>query len=197
MIRSLLAVLLTMSCLPAAVAAQQPAPYDVQVELSFAEASGDEGMREELELQLLSELRRAGCFRSVTRVTHGVDGGTAVDSQTLLLNVAVTKLFEETTYDTSLAERADPRAPQELEMAHTSRIQAVMLVSLEHPASGRALRSKRLRGAGMHRPSMLGEDARLTALREATMNAARAVRSFVCKGGPKRLRKEIGASSGP
>jgi len=29
------------------------------------------------------------------------------------------------------------------------------------------------------------------------MNAARAVRRFVCKGGAKRLRKEIGASPGP
>lgn len=194
MIRYLLAAFLTISCLPVAGAAPGPAPYDIQLDLGFAQTSGDEGMREELELQLLSELRRAGCFRSVARITSGVDEGTAVDAETLRLNVTVTELFEETTYDTSLAARADPRSPQELEMAHTSRIRAVMTVSLEHPASGRALRTKRVRGTGMHRPTMPGEDARYAALREATMHASLGVRSFVCKGGAKRLRKEIGVS---
>ena len=46
-------------------------------------------MREELELQLLSELRRAGCFRTVVRVTHGVEEGTAGDAAMLRLNVAI------------------------------------------------------------------------------------------------------------
>lgn len=197
MIRPFLAALLTMSCLPAAIVAQGPAPFDIQVELSFEEASGDEGMRMELELQLLSELRRAGCFRSVAPVADGIDEGTATDEETLRLSVAVTELFEETTYDTSVAQRSDPRAPGEVEMSYTSRIRAVMRVSLEHPASGRVLRTKRLHGAGAHRPQMLGQDARDMALRAATINAARAVRSFVCKGGAKRLRKEISASSGP
>ncbi|MCH7780508.1 MAG: hypothetical protein IH848_06650 [Acidobacteria bacterium] len=197
MIRSFLAALLTMSCLPAAIVAQGPAPFDIQVELSFEEASGDEGMRKELELQLLSELRRAGCFRSVARLTHRVDEGTAVDTEMLRLTVAVTELFEETTYDTSLAQRSGPGARPGLELAYTSRIRAVMAVTLEHPASGRALRTRHLRGNGTHRPALPGQDARHTALREATMNAARAVRRFVCKGGAKRLRKEIGASPGP
>ena len=42
MIRYLLSAFLTLSCLPAAVAAQGPAPYDIQLDLSFAKASGDE-----------------------------------------------------------------------------------------------------------------------------------------------------------
>lgn len=196
MIRYPLAALLTLSYLPAAVAAAGPAPYDVQVELGFEGAAGDEGMREELELQLLSELRRAACFRSVAKVSDGEEGS-AVDGETLRLNVDVTEIFEETTYDTSLAARTDPLAPQQLEMAHTSRIDAVMHVSLEHPVSGRVLRAKRLRGHGAHRPLVLGDDARHAALREATIEAALSIRRFVCKGGAKRLRKEIGASSGP
>jgi len=196
-IRYLLSTFLTLSCLPAAIAAQGPAPYDIQLDLSFAQASGDEGAREELELQFLSELRRAGCFRSVTRVVHGVDEGTTPDEETLRLSVAVTEVVEETTYDTSVAERTDPRASAQMRMAYTARIEAVMRVSLEHPASGQVLRTKRLRAQGEHRPLIPGEDARGTALGLATRDAADAVRIFVCKGGAKRLRKEIGASSGP
>jgi hypothetical protein len=196
-IRCLLALFLAMSCVPVVLAAQGPAPYDVHVELSFAEASGDEEMRDELELQLLSELRRAGCFRAVIRVVAGDAVEHAAERETLRLNVAVSELLEETTYDTSIAERADPQAPQSLELLHTSRIQAVLQVSLEHPASGHTLRARRLRGAGAHRPLLLGEDARLTALREATIEAAQEVRRFVCKGGAKRLAKEIAAAPGP
>jgi len=196
-IRCLLALFLTISCVPAVLAAQAPAPYDVHVELSFTEASGDEEMRDELELQLLSELRRAGCFRSVIRFVPGDAENRRAESDALRLNVAVSELFEETTYDTSIAERADPQAPQDLELLHTSRIYAVMQVALEHPASGLSLRAKRLRGAGAHRPLMLGEDARHRALLEATIEAAQEVRRFVCKGGAKRLAKEIAAAPGP
>jgi len=190
LIRTLFAALIALACIPT-VAAQEPAPYDVRVELSFARASGDEGMRDELELQLLSELRRTGCFRSIAKAT---DADPGPNGETLTLNIVVTELFEETTYDTSIAQRADPLAPDQLELLHTSRVIAVLSVALEHSASGRALRSKRLRGAGAHRPRVRGDDARHAALRQATAEAALAVRRFVCKGGAKRLRKEIEAA---
>jgi len=194
-IRYLLAAILTTACWPTGAAAAGPAAYDIRVELSFAQASGDEGMRDELELQLLSELRRASCFRSVVRAApDDVDGD--ADWETLRLNIAVSEIFEETVYDTSIAQRADPMAPQELELLHTSRIYAIMRVSLEHPASGVELRTKNLRGAGAHRPLTLGEDARHVALTEATIEAAQAVRRFACKGGAKRLNKEIGLPPG-
>lgn len=191
MIRPVLAALLTLSFWTVAPGAGGPAPYDLEVALDFAAASGDETMREELELQVLSELRRAACFRAINRVdAAGDEEDTPRDL--LRLNISVTELFEETTYDTSIAERADPLAPQELELMHTSRIRAVMSVTLEHAASDRELRSRRLRGNGSHRPLIPGEDARLVALREATSEVAQSVRLFACKGGAKRLRKEIG-----
>jgi hypothetical protein len=152
-------------------------------------------MRDELELQLLSELRRSGCFRSIEK---GSDtDATASDAAVLRLKIGVLDFFEETVYDTSIAQRADPRAPQELQMLHTSRFHLLLEVSLEHPGSARALRTKRLRGNGSHRPLMLGDDARLRALGEAAFSAAEGVRRFVCKGGAKRLSKEIGSTSGP
>jgi len=195
-IRGLLASFVAIVCLPAVLADQGPAPYDIHVALSFAAASGDEEMRDELELPLLSELRRANCFRSVVGVVAGAAKNGAADDDTLVLNVVVSELFEETVYDTSIAQRSDPQAPEQLALLHTSRVYAVLEVSLEHPANAVELRSKRLRGSGAHRPLMLGEDARHTALQEATIEAAHAVRRFVCKGGAKRLDKEIGPSPG-
>jgi len=152
-------------------------------------------MRDELELQLLSELRRSGCFRSIAKTSRVEEA--PVDPEILRLNIALADLFEETVYDTSIAERADPMAPQELEMLHTSRFSLLLEVSLEHPGSARALRTKRLRGNGSHRPQMLGDDARHRALTEAAIAAAEGVRRFVCKGGVKRLSKEIGSTALP
>ncbi|NIM02280.1 MAG: hypothetical protein GTO33_05665 [Acidobacteria bacterium] len=147
-------------------------------------------MRDELELQLLSELQRAGCFRSVAPAAD--EGETVKPSpDSIKLNIAVSELFEETTYDTSIAQRTDPMAPQELELLHTSRIRAVMRVALEHAASGVELRARSLRADGAHRPLILGEDARQAALLQATIEAAESVRRFVCKGGAKRLSKEL------
>lgn len=150
-------------------------------------------MRDELELQLLSELRRAACFRSIVRAD---DEGEEIEPgpDTLKLDIAVSEIFEETTYDTSIADRTDPNAPEQLELAHTSRIRAVMRVALVHPESGTELRSRTLRGEGAHRPLVFGDDARQTALIEATIEAAETVRRFVCKGGAKRLKKEIGSA---
>lgn len=192
--RQLAATLLLLACLSGASAAGGPAPYDVQLDLSFVKASGDEGIRDEIELQLLSEIARAGCFRSVERAVPSDEA--ALSAETLVLTVRVTDIFEETVYDTSIAERTDPSATEQMELLHTSRIEAYMNVTLAHPASETELRSKRMRGFGTHRPLVLGEDARHTAMREATVEAARGIRAFICKGGEKRLRKELGGKSG-
>ena len=133
----------------------------------------------------------------MVRIVETDSENSAATDETLRLNIGVAELFEETVYDTSIAERADPQAPQQLELLHTSRVYAVLQVSLEHPASASTLRSKRLRGAGAHRPQMLGEDARHRALQEAAIEAAQAVRRFACKGGAKRLDKEIAAAPRP
>jgi hypothetical protein len=197
LIHRLLTAFLMIVGLPAVGAEQGPAPYDVGVEINFRQASGDEEVRDEFALQLLSELRRANCFRSVVRVVQTDAEKGAANHETLRLDIRVAEVFEETVYDTSIAERADPRAPQQLELLHTSRVRAVLEVSLEHPASARTLRSKRLNASGAHRPQTIGEDARHRAIQEATIEAAQAVRRFACKGGAKRLDKEIAAAPRP
>ena len=165
------------------------APYDVLVSFDFATASGDVGFREELELQLLSELRRSGCFRTVD-VETGHDE-TAVPQERLGLRVTVIEVFEETTYDVSTAQRADPNGGPGLELAHTARFRARIEASLEHPASGRSLRSKRIGTSGAHRPMSQYDDARHMARREALLEMVRQTRIFACKGGVKRLNREL------
>jgi len=188
---------LSLSCLAGAQAAEAPAPYELGVAIHFTQSSGDEGLREEFELQLLSELRRSACFRSVELDRQDPENEPRSETAELLLRIGVDELFEETVYDTSIAERADSRALESLDLAHTARFSVVVSASLEHSPHGKTLRSRRIRGHGAHRPLVAGEDARHIALREASSEAANSVRSFVCKGGAKRLRKQIAALDVP
>ncbi len=189
-------VALALLLAPAALAGKgtTPAAYDVDITLEFAATAGEEGIREELELQMLTELRRAACFRSVELSAPGAEPTPAVPAadDRLLLRVMVRELFDETTYDASVAQRTAPYAGQSLEIAHTSRFRALVRAALEHPASRRELRGKQIRSSGAHRPLTVGEDARLTARSQALVELVRAIRGFVCKGGGKRLEKEIG-----
>jgi hypothetical protein len=166
------------------------APFDLGVRFLFEESAGEEGLREELELQMLTELRRAGCFRTVDLALPAAAGDSAAADE-LRLEVTVRELFDETTYDTSIAQRADPNASHELETAFTTRIRLLVHAALVHPAGERELRSRQIRASGAHRPLTIEEDARLTARTQAMVELVRAIRLFVCKGGEKRLAKEI------
>jgi len=166
-----------------------PVPFDVEVEFDFAAASGDVGFQEDAELQLISELRRAACFRSVKMADH--EGELESPDDVLRLLITVIEVFEETIYDVSTAQRVDPRSGPGMELAHTARIDARIQATLEHPASGLVLRTRRIRASSAHRPLSHYDDARDYVRREALLEVIRETRVFVCKGGSKRLGKEL------
>lgn len=173
-----------------ATAAGPPAAeFDLEVTFEFGSPGGGVGFREELELQLLSELRRAGCFRRVDIAASRKPQEITADR--LLLRITVDRAFEETTFDVSTAQRVDPYAAPGLDLAHTSRFEGQIHAALEHPASARVLRVKRVRGSAAHRPRTEADDSRDAARREAIIEMIRNVRVFICKGGVARLRKEI------
>ena len=97
MIRFLVGLALTVPLVSGVLTAGTPVPYDLRVELDFKRAAGDQGLREEFELQLISQLRGAACFRSIQRAPeNGVEPG----PETLRLRIALDEMVEETVYDT-------------------------------------------------------------------------------------------------
>jgi hypothetical protein len=166
-----------------------PPPFDLAVGIEFASASGDVGFREEVEIQLLSELRGSACFRSVGMAREEDEADYPEDA--LRLRITVLEVNEETTYDVSTAQRTDPNAGYGAELAHTARVQARIQVALEHPATGRELRKKRIGASSAHRPLNQYDDAQDYVRREALRDLIRETRAFVCQGGAKRLGKEL------
>ena len=170
-------------------AGRGPVPFDVVLEFEFAEASGDVGFREEVELQLITELRGSACFRSVEMGREPT--GEAAPEDLLRLRITVLEVFEETTHEVSTAQRTDPRSGPGMDLAHTSMFRAYAQATLEHPASNRELRTKKIGSHAAHRPLSHYDDARHIARREALIEMVRETRVFVCKGGSKRLGKEL------
>ena len=166
-----------------------PLPFDVAVGIEYAAASGDAGFREEVEIQLISELRGSACFRSVDMAREGDEADYPEDA--LRLRITVLEVIEETTYDTSTAQRVDPQSGYGAELAHTARLHARIQVALEHPATGRELRKKRIGASSAHRPLNEYDDAQDYVKREALRDLIREIRLFACRGGAKRLGKEL------
>lgn len=160
----------------------------LEVDLNFSGRSVDRTVREEIELQLSSDMAARGCFGEVHFVSP--DAGSTTSSE-FLLRVVIQEVFEETTYDTSVAQRADPQRPAEYDLLHTSRIRLLAVAELRTGDGKLLLRKSNIRGNGAHRPLQFGEDSRSVALQLASEGIAREARLFACKGGEKRRQKEL------
>jgi hypothetical protein len=165
----------------------------LEIDLNYSGRSVDRTVREEVELQLSSDMTTRGCFGELrfTPPKGSVNDEPTDDSTNFLLRIVIQEVFEETTYDTSIAQRADPSRPAEYDLLHTSRIRIEAFAELRTGDGERLLRRSNVRGSGSHRPLLFGEDSRSVALQLASEGFAREARIFACKGGQKRRQKEL------
>jgi len=192
-LRSLAATLIGLLLVATPTYSQSPPSLDI--DLNYSGRSVDRTVREEVELQLSSDMTSRGCFGELR--FKPAEGDADAQSAEYLLRVVIQEVFEETTYDTSIAQRADPNRPAEYDLLHTSRIRVQAVAELRTGDGERLLRSSNVRGSGAHRPIMFGEDSRSVALQLASEGFAREVRIFACKGGEKRRKKELKRSDQP
>ena len=169
--------------LPVTAAAEPP----LHVLLTYNGRSIDTSVRQEIELQLISEFTAYGCFESIALY----DEETPPGDEAITLTVRLVEIFEETTYDTSVAARADPQRPREYDLMHTAQLRLRARAQLGIGPEKETFRERNIKGVASHRPTVAGEDARAMALTAATEAIAREARFFACKGGEKRLQKEL------
>lgn len=177
------ALLAIICALPPVIAAKGgPLPYDLAVEVEYAQPPGPEMLREELEWEVVKRLDGAGCVRSVERSSK------AKEDAELLLTLSISDLVDEQDYYISLAQRDSPRSSPEVSRRMTASIRANVELRISAMPEAVALRTRRFRKNVSYSPYST-EDPRHEAHMMLIDKLARAARVFVCDN--KKVRREV------
>jgi hypothetical protein len=177
---ALLAILCALA--PAIAAKSGPLPYDLAVEVVYAQPPGSEILREELEWEVVKLLDESSCFRTVDRYSA------AMDSAELLLTMSIGDLVIEQDYDISLAQRDSPRSSPEVKRRMASRVLADVELRIALPSGEAAIRTKRFRKNLSYSPRV-DEDPRYEVRTMLIDRLSRAARAFLCDN--RKLRREV------
>ncbi len=179
-----LAVAILLTACPA-IESREPLPYRLEIEAGFGPQRGPGQLLDDVRLELLSALDRAHCFDSVDPVGEGRGG-----SRDLLLRVTLDNVLERTDVETSLAARNDPDAPPDVARQMVAQIEAMVTAEILLADRTAVVRSRRFLQANHWRP-VLNEDPRYEARTLMVDELVSTVRSFACKGKPKKWSKQL------
>jgi hypothetical protein len=177
---ALLAILCTF--VPAIAAKSGPLPYDLAVEVVYAQPPGAEILREELEWEVVKLIDESSCFRTVDRYS------TSLDSAELLLTMSIGELVTEQDYDISLGQRDSPRSSPEVKRRMASRVLADVELHIALAAKEAPIRTKRFRKNLSYSPRV-DEDPRYEVRLMLIDRLSRAARDFLCDN--RKVRREI------
>jgi len=178
-------VLVCSAVAPAGAGSKAPAPYDVAVRVEYAERVGSESVREWAEREIARELQEAGCFASAR--TFRMEDGTTAD---LLMRLVIRDFAEKTDYETSLAQRDDPRAPPTERLRLVASLEVWTDMELWTLPDRSLVRARPLHLERGFRPA-LGQDAGYEVRRLLIEALAEELRRWACKGARKCLGEEI------
>ena len=170
--------------LPAAAGRGDIAPFDLGVQVEFADGVGSDDVHRDVRREMVRGLDRARCYRSVRSMAP--EG----DADDLLLRVSILSVEDELQHEISMAERNDPNASGEVEQMKVSRFRIRLQMELLVAEGALPLRFKQHEILGSYRP-VRGEDPRIEARRAAIIDVVRISSGFACKGSPKKLARQI------
>ncbi len=172
-----------------AAAADTPLPYRLAVSVGWGQPVGPESLRDALETELVSELRRAACFEAILR-----RGAQAAETAELSLRLVLGGYREETEYDYSVHQGAAP----DLDTSQRARslVEAEVESVVATVPQGAVVRERRHKQRASWRP-LWQEDPRDAAQRQFVEELARSVRKFVCKGSADKWAGQIERVSDP
>lgn len=185
MIDRRVAIGLALICCCGAAESKEIFPRPLQVEVAFV-SEGPEGLRDELERELLYLLERADCFPGVELFSTPPPQGT----EALLLRLAIERVTDETDFDLSIAQRYAEDALPDAQRQLTSWLEVDYRLELRLLPESIPLRAKSSSIRVGYRPR-LDEDPREENRIQAVDQIVRAAKSFACKGSAKKLRKTI------
>jgi hypothetical protein len=158
-------------------AAAEPVPFTLNVRVRWAEgARGSTLLRDDIERSVLDALADRACYREVTLAGRGE----------LRLDVELDELREETHYDDSLAEHADPSTPGQ-DRRLTSEFEIFVRWTLAAPEPSDPIRTRRFRIARVRRPLLHGEDSAARARNEGIESLGAELARGVCSVPRKKV----------
>jgi len=168
-----------------AVVGAGPAEFDLHLRVAYAEDIGRERLRSELELATFERLQESGCFRSVRLATERAEPA----ESDLLLELILREVIDETEYAMSLAQRSDPRIPDQ-DKREVARLEVAYTLRLSTWSDGHLLRQRRPRSEEAYRPLSV-EDARYEVELRSVKAISRAARELACRGSAKKLARQV------
>ena len=172
---------------PAAVVADAPLPYRLSVSVGWGQPVGPESLRDRLEAELVSELRRAACFGAVLR-----SNAPGAEAASLSLSVLLDGYREETDYEYTVHQRGAPDL--DTSRGALSRVEADVHSAITSVPQASVVRERRFKHRANWRP-LWQEDARDAAQREFVEGITRSVRKFACKGSAAKWAGQIERAS--
>ena len=186
-----MAALLLIIPLSVASAAQDtPYPSTLAVNVEYGPRQGPESFREEFARLLIHAIQGDGCIRKTLLSSSAKEG-----EAELLLVALIEEMEQRTDHDLSISERNAPYATAAESRRLTARMEATVELRLLLLPGGELVRERRFKAAESYRPRMV-EDAAYEVQLQLLESLAVNGRKFICKGGEKKLRKDIERTSG-
>ena len=174
------------------LAAHEPFPYAAVVRVEYGDSGGPVSMRDEIEFAVLDELYDRDCFRALAQAASD-----HLPSRGLLVRVTLNDYRDLAEYETTLAEKSSGRLPPDTARGHVAVVEVEVVWEVLTLPDGKRVRGDRFRQQVRWRRSMIYEDARGYARREAVRELARRVARGVCKGSVGRFRRAVEAARAP
>jgi hypothetical protein len=170
----------------AAGSAEPRLPYDLAVRIRFGAGPGSASLLDDAADALLPELRAKGCFRAVSLAEPA-----GVPEGDVLMEVTLSEVREETRYEQSVAERAQPIDAAQAALGLVAAFSLRAQIRLASIPGGTVVREAGFGAAAERRPRSPGDDAQAGVRAEALLDFARRARAKLCHGSMSRLSRDI------
>jgi hypothetical protein len=184
-LKCMVALLLIIPLTAASAAQDESYPSTLAVKVEYGLQQGPESFREEFARRLIHAIQGDGCIRKTLPACSETESEAG-----LLLIAMIEEMEQRTDHDLSISERNSPHATAAESRRLTARMEAAIELRLLLLPGRELVRERKFRAAESYRPRM-NEDAAYEVQLQLLENLTVSGRRFICKGGGKKLRKDI------
>jgi hypothetical protein len=161
-------------------------PFDLAVRMRYGAEPGSESLLDAAADALLPELRAKGCFRDVHLAPPE-----GVPEADVLMEVTISEVREETRYEQSVAQRAQPVDAAQAALGLVAVFSLRADIRLASIPGGTVVREDGFQASAERRPRSAGDDAEAGVRADVLLDLARRARAKLCHGSRSRFARAI------